>query len=366
MAYTIPSYIGHPGYSNQCDYDAKFEDRILETLQVAYMKPLDTEITKSINIYRGKNAWGEFVTYLNKNGIQPPSNPPQAGKLAVVCNNITPMSESYTNDFGPSEIMGGIQSIASGALQEGSFMLGGLDASNLAQSDNGILKGAGELWQSGANVASDLLKALGGGDENARDLNHLLTHPCEKIDIPTMWKGNSFSAQYELSIRLYCFNTSNDNAYGNLILAPLGALMQFCCPRSEGGKFYKWPFLMDFEIPGLVHLPLAYCSNLSVVKGGDVNDLSWIYRPNMVDLRMTINTVYGVTVNAQDEGNSGDHPTIKKELATMFKVKSSSSEASAALSNLADEVQNSNLSFEENSRTKSQSADSIAAAATLS
>ena len=328
MSWTIPKYIGHPGYMsnadgfNDSDYGDSVNDALDNSLQIAQIFPMDTQISKSINIYKGKKAWSDFVSYLGANGIDVGKN---SGHINVVCSQLTPLSETYTNEFGQSELAGGLTSIMNGKLSEVAFATGwNSDTIKNASQEDGIIG----FLASGADKTIGGLGDLIGkfaGQQNGEDFKDFASNPAQKIDIPSMWKGNSFSAQYELSVRLFCYNVNNEQEYGSKIIASLGALMQFVCPRSKQGKFYQWPFLMEFKIPGLVHLPLAYCSNMTVLKGGDVNDLSWKWRPNMIDLRMTINTVWGVTINSFNQMNDdGDRPTVSKELNTLSDKKSGS------------------------------------------
>lgn len=328
MSKSIPKYIGHPGYMSNADgfhdsdYGSSVNDAMDSSLQIAQIYPMDTQIEKSINIYKGKKAWGEFVNYLSANDIDPGEN---KGHINVVCSQITPLSETYTNEFGQSELAGGLQSIMNGKLSELAFVTGWNSDSLKSAADNGGMLGT---LAGGANgLINGIGDAMGGilGKQNGEDFKDFAKNPAQKIDIPSMWKGNSFSAQYELSIRLFCYNVNNQQEYDSKIIASLGALLQFVCPRSKQGKFYQWPFLMEFKIPGLVHLPLAYCSNMTVLKGGDVNDLSWKWRPNMIDLRMTINTVWGVTINSMNQfADDGDRPTVAKELITLSESKNQS------------------------------------------
>lgn len=326
---TIPKYIGHPGYManadgfHDSDYGDSVNDAMDSSLQIAKIVPMDTQISKSINIYQGKNAWEEYVKYLEAHDISPGVN---NGYINVVCSQITPLSETYTNEFGQSELAGGLQSIMNGKMAEVAFATGwNSDTIKNASQKDGVIGWLAAGADKGIGVLGDLMGSF-AGDQNRRDFEDFARNPAQKIDIPSMWKGNSFSAQYELSIRLYCYNVNNDDEYNSKIVASLGAILQFVCPRSKQGKFYQWPFLMSFKIPGLVDLPLAYCSNLTVLKGGDVNDLSWKYRPNMVDLRMTINTVWGVTVNSFTPLNDSSRPTVLHELQTLSTKKNSESQ----------------------------------------
>lgn len=368
--FKLPDLIGAPDFqSDPSNFQptlgaSSYKELVENSLQMCYMRPMDTKIDKSINIYKGRHAWDKFVSYLGANEISPGSN---SGKLTVVLNNITPLTETYSNEFGQSELFGSVQSIASGGLQEAAFISGynGMGDLDQMSQQKGIVGTLGTGIKTAIDKVGDLAGQFGIGEEGQADIRSMLANPTQKIDIPSMWKGNSFTAQYEVSVRLQCYNVADEQAYGSRIIASLGALMQFCCPRSETGKFYQWPFLMQFEIPGLVNIPLAYASNMTVVKGGDVSDLSWQWRPNIIDVRMTINTVWGVTVNSADSAaDDGGRPTILKQLRTLNNKRGLQSETDASSkSEAAAAAMEASMAAE--GRNKDQTADSEAAADAL-
>ena len=326
VKYILPKYLGHPGYVfdpvEMNTSGISFETKIDQSLQIAYLHPLNTEITGDLNVYRGVDGWDEYVEYLAVNNVGVPADIAKSKRIAAVCSVNTPMAESYTNEYGQSQILSGLVSRTSGGWDEISFMSGGLNADNF-KNKGGMIGTLGDAWGwTGDTVAGAAewisnVTQLGNAESIKQDVAEMIKNPGSKLDIPTMWKGSSCSVSYELSIRLNCFNSKNDKQYGSGILAPLVALLQFVTPRSNNGKFYTWPFLLELNIPGCVYLPLAYCSNMTVLKGGDVNDISWCGRPNMIDVRMSINSVYGVTVNSKDSSYGGDRPSIMQQLLAL-------------------------------------------------
>lgn len=322
MAWKLPDYIGHPGYQYSPDGvpSMLFEHTLDDTLQIATLEPLKPVMEKNINLYKGENAWGDFVTYLGANQIEPSALANSEKGLRVVLSQVQPLTESYTNEFGPSELASTVQNISSGGMQELAFMSGYEGKKSLEElKEKGGLTGA---MASGYDKATDLISGAVTKLTNA-DLgeaaNEVLKNPTAKIDIPNMWKGSSFTSSYQITIRLYCFSPKDDDHFTRQILAPLGALMMFVAPKSESGKFYTWPFMVKFKIKGQAYIPLGYVQSLDVVKGGDVSDISWIKRPGTVDVRMTINTVFGVRTNSKG-GEAGHRPTILQELKLMYEM----------------------------------------------
>lgn len=349
MSWTLPKYIGHPGYQytpSGPNDNMLFEHKLDDTLMIGYITPLEPQMEANLNVYSGKNAWGDYVAYLGSNQISPGQ---QNGKLKVVINNITPITESYNNEYGPSELQDKLNNVVGNTMRELAFATGFNGKSNLDKmSQQGGMKGMVGKLMGGLSEGAEKLGSI-ISDDFGRDLGAAVANPTQKIDIPQMWKGNSYTCSFEISIRLYCFSPKDDKYFGDYILAPLGALEMFAAPKSEQGKFYTWPFLMNFVIPGLVSVPLGYCSSLTVVKGGDNNDLSYINRPGMVDIRMGINSVYGVRVNALGGGEMG-RPTILNGLEAMNDLEATSA---AVISNGSS----SSSSNQSNSRTNELTSD---------
>lgn len=360
--WTLQEYIGHPGYqySPSGVPSMLFENTLDDTLQVAEITPLKPKMEKNINLYSGEPAWDDYVKYLAANGINPGKN---NGKLKVVLSQITPLTEQYSNTYGPSELASGLESVTSGGLQELAFMndfQGGKDLDKMAK-EGGLGGSIAGLYQGVTNAAGNIVRKL-TNDELGQDVKSMLQNPTQKIDIPQMWKGNSYTCSYQITIRLYCFDPLNDNHFTDLILAPMGALMMFAVPKSEQGKFYTWPFMLRFKIPGSCYVSLGYCQSLDIVKGGDVSDISWIKRSGTVDLRMVINSVYGVRTNSM--GGLNQRPTVIQELKTMFGMEESKVKQFDNALDLS-QVSNATGTSNDSGRTKEKTPEEEAAEAEL-
>jgi hypothetical protein len=96
---------------------------------------------------------------------------------------------------------------------------------------------------------------------------------------------------------LYCYNCATAKDYDDNIRSSLAALQLFVAPKSKDAILYLAPYLMDFKIPGVLHMPLAYCSSLSVIKGGDNGDFAADGRPNIIDVNLVIQNAYSICVN---------------------------------------------------------------------
>ena len=354
---------GYMSQSSLSDGELLRED-MNKRLLIARLVPKLPEMTKDHNIYRGKVELEKFAKDLRDNaGVI--WNRFDSGCINIALSTMIPITESYSNEYGTSELLSGMSGILSGGmLGEIAFASGSTNIANTQWKDvdsgkkdengNAIMEkkevwaddsvmsgveqipGVGELVSGGAmkavqtmrhykNMAKDskngFVQALGNAAEFIGD--KVLNKPFSKIDWPLFWKNCSFQQQYECTTRLWCYNTHDEKMYNNQIVAPIAALMMFVTPRSEDGYLYEWPYLTSFDIIGSIHMPLAYISNLTVIKGGDVGDFSLSGRPNIVDLRFTISSLYGVCVNApiKVEGQNPDRPAVSKQLRGVLSYK---------------------------------------------
>jgi hypothetical protein len=333
----LPEYIGHPQSqsNNGSDKTQLFSDHMKEKFIYATIRPKIPQIKMDANIYEGKTAWASYKNDLNECGIQPASD---SGYIKVVISKLLPITETYSNDYGSSEILpsGGM---VSPKLQELMYLTGANDVSDLKSlvqsSDTGILgSGLGKLigtYESGLDHMKKLSLKLG---ENKGGLSQLGSKalnaaqqigrsPWSKINWPQMWRNCNYTSQYSLQTRLYCYHTQTNTDYDQNIRACLAALKLFTTPKSKDGILYTAPYIMDFEITGVLHMPLAYCSNLTVVKGGDNADFSATGKPNIIEVEMTIQNCYGVSVNtpkSSAEANK-DRPSVYSEHQILGKGK---------------------------------------------
>lgn len=302
----LPMIIGLPGSILNIDPTREFIPDFTrstwntqyETFLIGQLIPCLPDSGKGEEVYKLTESWGDFTDKLLSYDINPPDALQYFGGfphcLNIAFQNQSVFSETFGNTFGSSDIASKIQ----GAIQsrematELEFMTGKRKISGVA----GELSGGAEKamkWTS---------KQVGKLGRAGRIATKVLSQP-GKVDFPTIWKGSSFDASYEINIRLYNPMPKDEILQQYLVVNPLIALSMFVTPWSDDGDFYQWPFMMRFNIAGLVHLKAAYCSSMTVVKGGDVNDIAWNQRAGTVDVRMSINSVYSTCLNFSGKEN---------------------------------------------------------------
>lgn len=336
---TVPYYIGYPGaqkYNVNGDYEY-FKKDMDRRFQIAYIRPVDIHPTANANIFEPEDVWANYTNALASNGIDIKDDGSQ--ELKVVCNVLTTAGETFTNDYGNSDLFSNFEnSASSGLLSDVAQALNikdvGKSLVDFGKTDNfgsGAASWLGDAITDIDNKLQSWSKSnnmlLSSASEFLRTAASAYTKPAAKIDFPAFWKGSSYQCQYEISTSLYCFDVQNDNEYLSNIVASYAALMQFVLPRSEDGKMYTWPFLMSFRIPGIINIPFGYMSNISVIKGGDQNDVSCAYRPNSIELKMIISPLYEVMQNItnKDENinvtSDNSRPTLLREINTLSEIR---------------------------------------------
>jgi hypothetical protein len=325
-----PRIIGWPGAVTDLHGGPKgtaMADHIIRTMPVAFITPSIQQTSAGMEIYTVAPDFGTYSTYMTEQGVNVSGC--IGGKLTLIYQELGPMGETYTNSYSASSILGGLTEGISGVAQELLFASGKsgqqlLDAG--AASDNKLISGAA----GGANKVLDALESGAGKMFNEKVAHQLRTALVngEKIDFPMMWKGSNWSAEYSFTVRLYNPQPANQEYHDTLIVAPLAALSALAMPRTSGESnlTYQWPFLVKLKIPGYVHLDAGYIRDLTILKGGDVNDRAWNNRPSIVDIRLTIAPLYSTALLALGD-TVGEQPTLKKEIDNLRLEKNSENDS---------------------------------------
>lgn len=336
---TTPEYIGWPGATDEeailevkegypSSYPKNMRDQILKTMPVVYIRPCTQRFAAGLELYtlNPDEGWTKYKEYLAASGVE--ISPDSGNQLKIIYNNVSSLGESYSSNFSQSSLASAMDNAASQGMQDLMY-ISGMNVEELGhaaqQSSNSAIKMIGDLGISG------LEKLEGGVDKLptpqlqkiGKAMTNFLKNPDSRLDFPLMWRSSSYSASYNLGIRLYNPQPKNNQYFESLIVGSLGAILGLCLPVAgeDDEDLFKWPFICKVEIPGLMRMDAAYVSNISVVKGGDVNDLSWNQkwiRPNLVDLQLTLTPLYNVMIMSKINSKSKERPTLKKELDTMI------------------------------------------------
>lgn len=260
-------------------------------------------------------------------------------KVAFLSDNFP--TDTFSNFYAESFLGNGLQVVSEEASQLGQI----LGAKTWSQAGKKIL---GEMGRFGkairpvTTVGSDIMGAIVGGvgsmaETVAKGVNNATSQMGPvgsyiqkglslanqtlggRIDLPQIWKNSGFTPSYTITIRLFNPNPGNSEVTKKYITGPLCALLLLALPKSSDGLFYSWPFFHKIRVPGLLNLPESYIGNITVVKGGDQQVISYKQNMGMCDIRIEFGCLFDTLVADEDGKEISGRPSLKeyiKELET--------------------------------------------------
>ncbi len=215
-------------------------------------------------------------------------------------SQIMQMMNARTGTEGAAQILRGVRAVGKAAGQNWmGKMATGLEniGGEIQQKFNEVTGQLGPLGKTLQNVATLANRALGGG----------------RIDLPQIWKNSGFSPSYTITVRLFNPNPGNLGATKKYITGPLCAILLLALPRTKGdGVFYDWPFFQNIRVPGLLKLPESYIGNITVIKGGDQQIISYKQNLGMCDVRIEFGCLFDTLVASEGGNEITGRPTLKE------------------------------------------------------
>jgi hypothetical protein len=266
---------------------------------------------------------GSYVEQLSALGFSlKQGNPAISGFLtcAYLADNFP--TDTFTNEYGENFLQK-ITNVASEGMASLSQMFGSRsftgtvdNAVSAAQKSGGVVGKAGDVASSGIKGIKDLAAKL---PENsalnriAKNVNVLAAGG--RIDFPMLWKNSTYTPSYTMTIRLYNPNPNSHRVTAKYIIGPIAALLLLGLPQSVGEGAYSWPYIHRFYSPGIYNLDPGYISNITVVKGGDQQQIAWNQNMGLVDVRIDFGSVFNSILS--NASSSRRRPTLKGYLEAM-------------------------------------------------
>ncbi len=318
---TLPEIIGLPPWNIM----GRTNEQILNTMPIAEFSPHRASFKKGIDLMTLKSEWSTYVEMLKNHGFAMKDSNKKGIKFAFLADSFP--TDSFQNEYGENFL----QSMTEVISEKGSSIaqfFGATSASEVAKmagkgvrgalGGGAIGKGFGAITggiAKGAQSFMDTLRSVPGGSIAARGLSlvdRLLVG--SRIDFPQVWKTSSFSPSYTMTIRLYNPNPRSDVATMKYIVGPIAALMLLGLPISPDGSVYRWPFLHKIKSTGIYILDPAFISNVTIIKGGDQQQISYNQRLGLVDVRLDFGSLYSTIVAEQGKKFGSGRPTLRKYL----------------------------------------------------
>jgi hypothetical protein len=252
------------------------------------------------------------------------SNQMSQGCLLVAYQADSFPTDSFTNEYGENFL----QSFTDVASEKAASLMQIMGARNVGQAVNqlkvGLERGGGTVGKGIAQgldvaqkTAENILSSIPGASSSANLISALAAG--SRIDFPMLWKSSGFQPSYTMTIRLYNPNPGSDESTRKYIIGPLAALMLLGIPVSQDGKTYSWPFIHKIQSPGIYDLDPAFISNITVIKGGDQQQISYKQKLGIVDVRIDFGSLFNSILAGRD---SSGRPTLKSYLRGMENSKS--------------------------------------------
>jgi hypothetical protein len=317
----------------------KTNQQMYNSFPVATFLPCKPNVSFGQEIFILQDEWDLYLGLLSKHGYTLPEDSEKGIKVAFLSDNFP--TDSFTNEYGENFLQGftdGISSITgtlaqmsgnvtgSSMLKQGARGAGaavdmiapmlGITGTQGAQTADSLIKGAeagyekmatsmGASGAMGAKLLSSFDRIMGGA----------------RLDFPSLWKSSTFQPSYSLTVRLYNPYPQNIEATKKYILGPMVALMLLACPRTIDGGTYTWPWFQKITCPGIFELDPGMITNLTIIKGGDQQQISFQNSMGIVDIRIDIGSLYNTMVSSEQEDKVGGRPTVRKYAEIMEKQK---------------------------------------------
>ena len=339
---TIDYIIGMPPSGSTDETVAGRTNTVMEnSMPIAKIYPGTPSFTKGLTLFTrnpafrsgnetasgGKNKKTlSYSSLLNSHGYnlsQPKytSNGGTEGCIVLAYQADSFPTDSFSNDYGENFLQG-MTNVASDAAASLSQMMGARDVGEAFNKLTGNLKSsggmtgtAGGMLEKAGNFAGKTLrgvlpKSMSGGVDVVSKLA-----AGSRIDFPMLWKSSTFQPSYTMTVRLYNPYPGNNEATKKYIAAPIAAIMLLAIPVSQDGITYSWPFIHKIVSPGIYNLDPAFISNVTIIKGGDQQQISYKQKLGIVDVRIDFGSLFNSMLAAH--GLAKTRPTLDGYLNAM-------------------------------------------------
>ncbi len=298
---------------------------IYQSMPILSISPCKANFESGIELFSLRSEWDEYTKLLSNHGYVPSTS--QYLQYAFIADSFP--TDTFRNEYGETFIdkMGDVVSSGFGDLAQ---MFGASTGSQLAHNLTdkdfaGKLSGIGKSIVGGAgNIISGVHDAANGimpenikkfFNNGMKTINSMVAGA--RVDFPMVWKNSGFEPSYTATIRLYNPNPGSLKSTQHYIIGPLASLLLLGLPRSADGSTYNWPFLHQISSPGIYDLSAAFISNITVIKGGDQQQIGMNQRLSVVDVRIDFGSLYGSILVDDGKLRSSNRPTLKSYLKAL-------------------------------------------------
>jgi hypothetical protein len=301
------------------------DDLMLASLPVVEINPCKPYFDAGLNLFQLTDDWDRFHKILKNQGFSIGQN---LIRVAFLADNFP--TDTFTNDYGDTFLQK-FTDVASSGMQELAQMTGSQTGlQGLAKTAKG-LQAAGEaiggpigsIVSAGGGGAADIAGGLDKFVKNQAIQGGVLAGGAQlvnklagghRVDFPMIWRNSGFAPSYTMTVRLYNPNPKSDAATEKYILGPLAVLLTLALPYSDDGATFNYPFFHRMDVEGLWYLDPAVITNITVIKGGDQQQIAYNQKLSMVDVRIDVASLYTTMMVEENASDVPSRPTLKKYL----------------------------------------------------
>jgi hypothetical protein len=301
---------------------------VVNSMPVMEITPCTPHFESGLTLFRVNEAWDKYNGILNNLGFSLSTQPI---RLAFIADNFP--TDTFSNEYGETFLQK-FTDVASQGMQQLAQMTGsntGIEAiENIGKSFESI---GGDV----GGTAGDIIGAGGtGAIKMAQTLNKLKGNLASqsgfmkgslntvdkmlaghRVDFPQVWRNSGYTPSYTATIRLYNPNPGSQSSTNRHIIGPLAVILCLAIPRSDDGKTFNWPFFHRIKSKGIYSLDPSVITNITVVKGGDQQQISFNQKLAMVDVRLDFTSLYGTMLLEEKKSMSPHRPTVRNYLESL-------------------------------------------------
>ena len=298
---------------------------IINSMPVLNITPGIPNFESGLTLFRVDDAWNEYQAILKNHGYELPD---KNIRIAFIADSFP--TDTFTNEYGETFLQK-FTDVASAGVQQIAQMTGSRTATGGLQKIGGELQNIGkDGGMTGAMFSEigDLAMSTAAGLESLRGslqgtsfggaaslVNNLIGG--HRVDFPQIWRNSGFTPSYTITVRLYNPNPGNAKDTEQYIIGPLAVILCLAIPRTQDGKTFNWPFFHKINAPGIYNLNPAVITNVTVIKGGDQQQISFNQKLGMVDVRIDFTSLYGTMVLEENPTMEQARPTIYNYLQSL-------------------------------------------------
>jgi len=308
-------------------------DMIINSMPVMEITPGTPKLQMGLSVYRIIKDLVAYDKLLKSHGFS--VNHPI--KLAFIADSFP--TDTFTNDYGETFLQK-FTDVASQGMSEIIQMTGqrtgtgALEAyekwgKTVEKELDGTMGAIAGSFGKAAGGLGKALGALGKTTEGTSGIRQMMGNAGEivdkmiaghRVDFPMIWRNSGFTPSYTATIRLYNPNPSSEAMTKQYIIGPLAVILCLAMPQSNDGKTYSWPFFHKIRARGIYDLDPAVITNITVIKGGDQQQIAYNQRLGIVDVRIDFGSLY-TSMIAESEGvHATNRPTLKSYLNSLSDI----------------------------------------------